>query len=45
MTRSYQFFGPPAKDVMAELSKPLFTMPASGGAGGGAGGVGGMTVT
>ena len=37
------FFGRPAKDVMAELSKPLFTMPASGGAGGGAGGVGGMT--
>lgn len=42
---SDQFFARPAKDVMAELSKPLFTTPAAGGggraAGGAAGGIGG----
>ncbi|MEX2223951.1 MAG: hypothetical protein WEG40_19335 [Candidatus Rokuibacteriota bacterium] len=35
------FFSRPAKDVMAELSKPLFTTPAPGGGGGAAGGVAG----
>lgn len=38
---SDQFFARPAKDVMAELSKPLFTTPAPGGGGGAAGGVAG----
>jgi len=38
---SDQFFTRPAKDVMAELSKPLFTTPAPGGGGGAAGGVAG----
>ena len=38
---SDQFFTRPATEVMAELSKPLFTMPVPGGGGGAAGGVGG----
>src|SRR5262245_14105776 len=35
------FFNLPAKDVMTELSKPLFTMPRPGAGGGAAGGVAG----
>ncbi|MGH7397955.1 MAG: hypothetical protein ACRELW_10495, partial [Candidatus Rokuibacteriota bacterium] len=38
---SDQFFTRSAKDVMVELSKPLFTAPASGSTGGAAGGTGG----
>jgi hypothetical protein len=38
---SDQFFGRPAKDVMDELSKPLFTMPVPGAGGGAAGGAAG----